>query len=353
MGNEEQPRKKRRGTRGQRIAVFLGALFLLVVGLAVAAYFGNVNSAFTIALRSRVPLPAVVIGYSDAILLPEIAGNVASVRRFYETQDFGALGVRVDLTTEDGKKRLKLRERELLNKMIEERFIERLARERGIVVSDESVRQGVERKISEYGGQDVVESELKKLYGWSLAEFEEKIVRPSLYEERLATVFDKEIDAVSAGRSRIMEAQAALRAGEKFEDVARRISEGRTANEGGEIGWFATEDLDQDLRKPVALLKEGVASDVIESRLGFHILRVEEVRDEGGQTFYRLRQIFARRVTFGDWLTERMKEVSVLVLLPEYTWDTERAEVKFRDESFKAFEEKLLKDTGGEAVFSL
>ncbi len=329
------------------------ALLVLVVAMSlIVTYFVPRTSHLVQSFVNRVPYPAVVVGYRGMFSFHELSQNVQSVKRFYENQDFSKVGLRVDFTTEDGQKRLKVREKEILNKMIEDEAIVVLAKKRDIFVSPETARQGVARKLEEYGDSKTVEGNLDRLYGWKMADFEEKVVLPSLYQEKLNEAFLKEVDPVTKAKKRIEEAAEALRNGEAFESVVKQYSEGQTADKGGDLGWFSIEDLAPELRNPVVAQKVGAPGSVIESSLGFHIVLVQEVKKEKSAQLYRIKQIFARKNTFADWLSDQMKTLSIKVLDLDYQWNNTSARAEFRKAEWRQYEEELLKKTGGDAAFS-
>lgn len=327
---------------------FLALVIVLCAMSLLVVYFFPQASPAVSALVRQAPYPAAVVGYREVISFRELSANMASIRSFYENQDFSQVGLRIDFSTEEGQKRLKVREKEVLNKMLEDRAIVVLARERGIFVSEESARQGVARKLEEYGNGDQVKENLKRLYGWDMADFEEKVVLPSLYEEKLRESFLKETDPVTAAQKKIEKAAELLRTGVAFSEVVKQYSDGQTADAGGDLGWFALPDLAPELRTPVALQKVGVPGSVIESSLGFHIVLVEEVKNEKSKDLYRIRQIFARKETFADWLSEKMRGLSLWVLAPEYRFDRENARVEFKDAAWQKFEEELYKKANGD-----
>lgn len=338
-----------------RVSTLIYAVLILValffsVSL-IAIYVFPESNKLTAQLRDTLPYPAVIIGYQDGITYRTLGENMDSIKRFYETQDFSGVGLRVDFSTDEGKDRFKVREKEVINKMIEDKSIQLLGRERGIRVSREEATQSVSRKLEEYGTGAEVKKDLERLYGWTLADFEEKIVIPSLYQQKLQVSFEKEVDTTAAGKKTIGAAQEALRAGTSFADVAKKYSEGQTAKNGGALGWFTLEDLAQELRQPVALQKVGVPGDVIESGLGFHIVLVEEIRTEDQKKLYRLSQIFARKVTFADWLSEKMRGLPITVLSPEYRWNKAEARVEFKTQKLIDFEKEILKKSDGDAAF--
>lgn len=336
--------------------VLYGFLALLVglfsASLLLVYFFPNATPSVHNVVR-QLPYPAVMVGYGNMISFRELSQNMESIKYFYENQDFSQLGFRVDFSTEEGQKRLKVREKEVLNKMIEDEAIVRLAKERGIFVSQEMASQGVARKLEEYGNGDQVRQNLERLYGWTLADFEEKVVLPGLYEEKLNGVFEKEVRPSEVAKAKIEKATEALRAGTSFAEVVKQYSDGQTADSGGDLGWFALEDLAPELRSPVMLQKVGTPGDSIESSLGFHVILVEEVKKEKDKQLYRIRQIFARKVTFADWLSEKMRAMPIWVFDPDYRFDDGTARVEFRDEEWQKFEEELYKKASGDPSFLL
>ncbi|MEK9151494.1 MAG: peptidylprolyl isomerase [Patescibacteria group bacterium] len=333
--------------------VYAGLIALVVAFAAslVAVYTPTQPNAAADRLKSMLPYPVAIVSYRGGITYRTLSENMSSVRRFYETQDFSTVGLRVDFSTADGQRRFQVREKEVLNKMIEDEAVRLLAETRGIRVSPDEATQGIARTLEEYGSGEDVKQDLDRLYGWTLRDFEEKVVMPGLYQEKLQASFAKEVDIASAGKKKIGTAQEALRSGTPFADVARKYSDGSTAQDGGELGWFASEDLALELRQPVALQKVGVPGDVIESGLGFHIILIEEIKKENTKQLYRLRQIFTRKVTFADWLAEQMQGMSVWILSPEYRWNEGEARAEFKQQEMRDFEKTLFEKADGDPTF--
>jgi len=74
------------------------------------------------------------------------------------------------------------------------------------------------------------------------------------------------------------------RAGKDFAQLAKQESEDSTAAKGGDVGWMTQEQLPPPLDKTVFSLAKGETSNVIESSTGFHIVKVEDIRDEKTQS---------------------------------------------------------------------
>lgn len=103
-------------------------------------------------------------------------------------------------------------------------------------------------------------------------------------------------DARDAAKANAEEALAALKNGEAFEEVARRLSKGVNARDGGKWG-FIEHPLKGRWEKPsMALfdLQEGEISDVIEAADSYFIVKVGKVEGAKGQTFTEAQQEIAR-----------------------------------------------------------
>ena len=70
------------------------------------------------------------------------------------------------------------------------------------------------------------------------------------------------------------------RAGKDFAELAKKYSEDPSAARGGDIGWIARGQMVAPLEQVVFGLKKGELSAAVESPLGYHIFKVEEVKEE-------------------------------------------------------------------------
>ena len=70
------------------------------------------------------------------------------------------------------------------------------------------------------------------------------------------------------------------RGGKDFAQLAKAYSEEASASQGGDIGWLTQGQLLPELDRTAFGLKQGEISDLVESPVGIHIFRVEEIREE-------------------------------------------------------------------------
>ena len=76
-------------------------------------------------------------------------------------------------------------------------------------------------------------------------------------------------------RALIEDLRQVLSQGAEFATIAARYSEDDQAKSGGDLGWVASGDLLPELDAAVFNLRTGDVSSPIQSRLGFHLVRVE------------------------------------------------------------------------------
>jgi peptidyl-prolyl cis-trans isomerase D len=75
---------------------------------------------------------------------------------------------------------------------------------------------------------------------------------------------------------------AMIKEGKPFEELAKEHSQDQgTAVEGGDLGFFARGQMVKPFEEVAFALTPGEVSNVVETRFGFHIIKVDEVKEEG------------------------------------------------------------------------
>jgi len=343
----DQTKKSGKQVAWSTIAIALlifAAAYLVIIGTLVVfspALAGKVNQNKVVRKTVElVPYPAAMVG-GKAISDGKLFGELASVQRFYENQDFSKLGMRVDFSTEDGEKRLEINGRKILNKLIDDAVIQKEAQKRGIVLTPEMIDQEVDRMLKEYGTGDILKNNLEKLYGWNIEDFKENIVKSDLYTEKLIGYMQENDPSFTVAKDKITKAQADLEDGMIFSDAVKKYSEGESAKDSGELGWFSADQMLPEVAVAVFPLSAGQQSEIIQSSIGYHIVKVGDKKTENDVAMVKVSQIFVRTQPFSDWLKAAEKKHRITVFLREFRWNDETQMVEFRSGDMRDYEKNM------------
>jgi len=135
----------------------------------------------------------------------------------------------------------------------------------------------------------------------------QKYATEKLQEKMKAT--DQEIDAYLAShpeldtdkkrRAQAEEVLKRARAGEDFSKLAQEFSTDGSKEKGGDLGWFGPGDMVPEFEKAAYALSPGQISDIVQSKFGFHIIKLEERRTET-QDGKPVEKVRARHILLGD-----------------------------------------------------
>ncbi|MFZ2975371.1 MAG: peptidylprolyl isomerase [Candidatus Moraniibacteriota bacterium] len=321
-------------------------ILLLAYAIAIGAFlcFFPENENRVVRITAKIiPYPAAVSS-SVLITTERLQEQLAGAKKFYESQDFSKVGLRVDFGTTDGQKRLLIKEKNILNKLIDDAIIEKEAKKKGIVISQELIDQEVDRKMKEYGTGDYLKNNLEKLYGWSVDDFKNNIVKPDLYQEKIFADIQKNDPSFEDARKKINTAKSDLASGMIFSDTAKKYSGGESAKDGGALGWFSANQMLPEVASSIFNLEKGKQSDVIKSSIGFHIILLEDKKNQDGQDLVKISQIFVPTKTFSQWLVDVKKDYQIFIPISKFSWNNEAKQVEFRDKSLREYEKDLLEN---------
>ncbi|HWZ96165.1 MAG TPA: peptidylprolyl isomerase [Candidatus Dormibacteraeota bacterium] len=112
--------------------------------------------------------------------------------------------------------------------------------------------------------------------------------------------------------------------GENFGEIAKRMSDGSTKDQGGYLGTYKRGELAKQIEDKVFSMKRNQLTDVLETKQGYLVLQVLEHYDEGQQAYEKVKdkimnQLYEERMqpALRNYL-KTLREQSYVVIKPAY-----------------------------------
>lgn len=234
----------------------------------LALYRFQTTSSFMYRVTQVLPLPVAKAG-PDFVSYESYLFEIRHYTHYYENQ------LKLDFNSPEGQQQLIAFKRQALDKVINDAYVKKIAKEKGISVSEQEIDQQVDllRTQNRLGENNAVfEDVLRDYWGWSVKDF-----RRSLKDQILAQKVAAALDTDTTHRAD--RALAELKSGADFAKVAAKYSDdSATKAKGGEIGVIARTNRDVSPQTIEALyqLDPGKFSDVINT--GYTLVIVKNLQ---------------------------------------------------------------------------
>ncbi len=267
-----------RQSKHRLVIISLTIFFLAVVSFftysVLALYKFKSESAFIYQITKIVPFPLARIG-SDFVSYESYLFEINWYKHYYETQQD------VDFNSESGEVQLADYRKRASQKVINDGYVKKLARERDISISAEEIDEEVEIYKSQNrlgANDDQLKTVLSDYYGWSIDDFRSTLKLKLLTQKVVA-----DLDAET--KQKADDAIAQLNSGKDFAELAKEVSEHPvTSNNGGEFaGLIDRDNIDISPGTVNALfnLEPGEVSGVINVGYGLEI--VKNLEEQNGK----------------------------------------------------------------------
>ncbi len=121
----------------------------------------------------------------------------------------------------------------------------------------------------------------------------------------------------TAAQNKIKEVRQKLSAGGDFAELAKEYSEGPSGPRGGDLGYFSRGQMVKPFEDVAFSMQVDQVSDVVETRFGYHLIKVYEIKPEKTLTYEEVK----------DRISERLKREKIQKGAQEYV-ETLKKEAK-------------------------
>lgn len=112
-------------------------------------------------------------------------------------------------------------------------------------------------------------------------------------------------------RERLEAAKKRVEAGEAFDIVAKEVSEDAGSKEsGGDLGFFGKGRMVPQFEEAAFALEAGKLSDIVESRFGFHLIKVEEIKEPEVKELAEVRLDIAKQLMREDQQAQKARALA-------------------------------------------
>jgi peptidyl-prolyl cis-trans isomerase SurA len=298
--------------------------------LKILCYLIAVWISFSIPVHAEITDRIIAIVNGDVITLMELNNTFEPYRKKIEESYRGP----------DKEKIIEDNRLMMLNKMIENILIDQEAKKTGLIVKDEEVMETITNLLArkKYTMEDllnnlaqenstfeahkkdvkehllrmklvrhelkskimITEEEIGEYYRQNRENYEGKeavrlkqilLIFPRGADEKVKTNLRTEVDAIFAR----------LQKGESFDALASRYSQGPAAAAGGDIGFVEKGSMQSVVESAAFSLKKDEVSGVIESPIGFHIIKLIDKRGAGIKPIESVREEIKAKIEEDKW----------------------------------------------------
>ncbi len=262
----------------KKVPLIIGFIAVLLIGLVVVVAFTDV--------KKSLPLPIAKVN-GDYIMYNDYNVEKTGYEFFLKNSQ------NQELDSETV-------EKDVMSRLVFNRIMEDVLSE----YSSEGVLQEEIDQTYLLATQGRSEAEFETLimdsYGWSADKFKKRVIVPTLVQQKMVKHFKQDEELIKQYSTDALEFEAShiylrlgetpaekaeakkllnevlvkVKAGESFEDFASTMNQDLTVGSQGSIGWFAQTAVAKEFGDVVAELNIGdISSEVVESSLGFHIIK--------------------------------------------------------------------------------
>ncbi len=288
------------------------AVSIAVVGAAAVGVFifgiykyGWENPAAS-SIAHALPLPAATVN-GNTISYADYLDDLSTVRRFFAKQQTQAPGSGTPPTEQELRKGV-------LDRLVATEVLKEEAARFNVTVKQDEIDAEYKKFLDQDKTTDAA-AQILDLYGWTVDQFKNKVMRPYVMQQKLTEVFAKDEKMNKEAEDKAKGVLEKLKNGGDFAELAKQDSaDTGSAAQGGDLGWFEKGIMVPEFEKAAFAMKPGETSDLVKTQFGYHIIRVEDVEKDkktGEVTKVKAAHILIAGPDVQAYLDGKLKEAKV------------------------------------------
>lgn len=257
--------------------VVAGLVVVIVVGLGAWSYLivrNNLTDNASLRFARAVRLPAGFVN-KKSISYANYVDDLKAVKNFYEANKKKDPAIAAPSDAELRKN--------VWDRLVHTALLENIASQNKVTVSQADTDEEFKKLSTALGSEDAASKMIQESYGWSSAEFKQRVIMPFLLQQKIFLATST-VDIMNAqAQKRAEEVLAKVKEGkEQFGDLAKQYSQDGSASQGGDLGWFDSETMVKPFSEAAFSLKPGETSGIVKTQFGFHIIKLLELDEKKG-----------------------------------------------------------------------
>lgn len=282
----------------------LAALLIIIIGtVGVVSYRAEKKFAsdkFSLGVAKIIRLPAGFVNGSS-ISYVEFIEDLQAVKQSYK----GATADQIPSEAE--------MHQNVWDMLVKNAVVKKEAAKNNVVITDKDVNDEYDSLVKNVGSEEETETLIKNNYGWNKNKFKERVLRPYVLQQKLVSS-DKILEKL--GKEPEQRAQEVLKQAQEgkksFEDLAKEYSEDGSKDNGGDLGWFGAGMMVTEFEKAVSELEVGKISNLVQTEFGYHIIKLEEKRqNDKKETEWHAKHILIKTTDLDTYLGNLVEQAKI------------------------------------------
>ncbi len=308
------------GVFNSKKSFFYGILAVVVIiilaGIGYVYYaVNNMSENPTVVKAAEIlKIPAAKVN-GEKVLYSDYVNQKQTLENFYNSQP-------KNLRTNFNEEQI---QQQVISRLIANKVLAQTAENRGIEVTQEdisSMKDRIKQNIPENKNLNQI---IQDRYGWTMDEYVENVIKPNVLRSKVQEDYMSEVGKDESVKKEAQNVLQKAKDGEDFEELAKNYGSQTTRKRAGDLGWFGKGVMVPKFEQVAFNLKPGqISQDLVETKFGYHIIKVEDRRTTTTDKGEEKEQVKAKHILFQNqssdkfrqFMDNKLKQAKIEIMIP-------------------------------------